>query len=30
MRQEPENAGIIDAIDLVSAGADLVWNLLRH
>jgi hypothetical protein len=27
---EPENAGIIDVIDLISAGAELVWNLIRR
>lgn len=29
-KQEPENAGIIDAIDLVAAGAELVWNLIKR
>jgi len=29
-KQEPENAGIIDAIDLLSAGAEFVWNLIRR
>lgn len=29
-RQEPDNAGIIDAIDLISAGAELVWHLIRR
>lgn len=27
---EPSNAGIIDAIDLLSAGVELVWRLIRH
>jgi DNA-directed RNA polymerase subunit RPC12/RpoP len=30
MKQEPDNAGIIDTIDLVSAGAEFVWNLIRR
>jgi Zn-finger nucleic acid-binding protein len=30
LRQEPENAGIVDAIDLLSAGAEFVWNLVRR
>ena len=30
MKQEPDNAGIIDAIELVSAGAEFVWNLIRR
>nr|MBL8411494.1 zf-TFIIB domain-containing protein [Dechloromonas sp.] len=29
-KPEPENAGIIDAIDLLSAGAEFVWNLIRR
>jgi len=29
-RQEPDNAGIIDAIDLISAGAEFVWHLIRR
>ena len=29
-KAEPENAGIIDAIDLLSAGAEFVWNLIRR
>lgn len=29
-QQEPENAGIGDAIDLLSAGAEFVWNLVRR
>ena len=29
-RSEPENAGIIDVIDLISAGAELVWDLIRR
>jgi Zn-finger nucleic acid-binding protein len=29
-QSEPENAGIIDVIDLISAGAELVWNLIRR
>lgn len=28
-KAEPENAGISDVIDLVAAGAELVWNLIR-
>ena len=28
-RAEPENTGIADVIDLVAAGAELVWNLIR-
>lgn len=28
--QEPETAGIIDAIDLISAGAEFVWNLIKR
>ncbi|MBK7648306.1 MAG: zf-TFIIB domain-containing protein [Betaproteobacteria bacterium] len=30
MKQEPENAGLIDVIDLVSAGAEFVWHLIRR
>lgn len=30
MKQEPDNAGIIDAIDLISAGAEFVWNLIKR
>lgn len=30
MKQEPDNAGIIDTIDLVSAGAEFIWHLLRR
>lgn len=30
MNQEPENAGIVDAIDLISAGAEFVWNLVKR
>ena len=30
MKQEPENAGIIDAIDLISAGAEFVWHLIKR
>lgn len=30
MKQEPDNAGILDAIELVSAGAEFVWNLVRR
>jgi hypothetical protein len=26
----PENAGVIDVVDLVSAGAELVWNLIKR
>lgn len=29
-KQEPENAGIIDAIDLISAGVEFVWNLIKR
>jgi len=29
-RREPENAGIIDAIDLLSAGVEFVWTLIRR
>ena len=30
LKQEPENAGIIDAIDLLSAGAEFVWALIKR
>jgi hypothetical protein len=30
LKQEPENAGIVDAIDLLSAGVEFVWNLVRR
>ncbi len=30
LKHEPENAGIIDVIDLVSAGVELVWTLFRR
>lgn len=30
LKREPDNAGIIDAIDLLSAGAEFVWNLVRR
>ncbi|UCV26919.1 zf-TFIIB domain-containing protein [Ferribacterium limneticum] len=30
MKQEPENAGIIDTIDLISAGAEFVWNIIKR
>ncbi len=30
LKREPENAGIIDVIDLVSAGVELVWTLFRR
>ncbi|MBS1132648.1 MAG: hypothetical protein H6R16_3650 [Proteobacteria bacterium] len=30
MKQEPENAGIIDTIDLISAGAEFVWHLIKR
>ena len=30
LKQEPDNAGIIDAIDLISAGAEFVWSLIRR
>jgi hypothetical protein len=30
LKQEPENAGIGDAIDLLSAGVEFVWNLVRR
>ena len=30
MKPEPDNAGIIDAIELLSAGAEMVWNLIRR
>lgn len=30
MKQEPENTGIIDAIDLISAGAEFVWNIIKR
>ena len=29
-KQEPENAGIIDVVDLLSTGAELVWNLIKR
>ena len=30
MKQEPENAGIIDTIDLLAAGAEFVWTLIKR
>ncbi|AXS79998.1 zf-TFIIB domain-containing protein [Dechloromonas sp. HYN0024] len=30
LKREPENAGIIDTIDLLSAGAEFIWQLLRR
>ncbi len=30
MKQEPENAGIIDVIDLLSAGIELVWAVIKR
>ena len=30
LKREPENTSIIDVIDLVSAGVELVWTLLRR
>lgn len=30
MKQEPENAGIIDTIDLISAGVEFVWTLIKR
>lgn len=30
LKQEPENAGIIDAIDLLAAGAEFVWMLIKR
>jgi hypothetical protein len=30
LKQEPDNAGIIDAIDLASAGVEFVWHLFRR
>ncbi len=30
LKHEPENVGIIDAIDLLSAGAEFVWTLIKH
>lgn len=30
MKQEPENAGIIDTIDLIAAGAEFVWHLIKR
>lgn len=29
-KMEPDNAGIIDLIDLVSAGAEFIWTVLRR
>lgn len=29
-KAEPDNAGIVDVIDLVSAGLELAWNLIRR
>ncbi len=29
-RQEPDNAGIVDTIDLLSAGVEFVWTLIRR
>lgn len=29
-QKEPENAGIIDTIDLLSAGAEFVWTLIKR
>jgi hypothetical protein len=26
----PENAGVIDVVDLISTGAELVWNLIKR
>ncbi len=30
INQEPENASLVDVIDLVSAGAEFVWHLIRR
>lgn len=30
LKQEPKNAGIIDAIDLLAAGAEFVWTLIKR
>jgi hypothetical protein len=29
-KAEPENAGIVDTIDLLSAGAEFVWHMIRR
>jgi Zn-finger nucleic acid-binding protein len=29
-RAAPENAGIIDVVDLISAGTEFVWNLIKR
>ena len=29
-KQAPENAGVIDVVDLISTGAELVWNLIKR
>ena len=29
-KNEPENASIVDAIDLLTTGAEFVWNLIRR